>query len=54
MKKTYRLIFENENYELHKKVKSAAPLLDETINEFILTAIRERIEKIETQKTAKK
>jgi len=50
MKKTYRLIFENENYELHKKVKSTAPLLEETINEFIMTAIKERIEKLEKAK----
>ena len=54
MKKTYRLIFENENYELHKKVKSAAPLLEETINEFIMTANREQIEKIESKKSSKK
>ena len=50
VKKRYLLIFENENYELHKKVKSTAPLLEETINEFIMTAIKERIEKIESQK----
>lgn len=50
VKKRYLLIFENENLELHKKVKSTAPLLEETINEFIMIAIRERIEKIESQK----
>ena len=54
MKKRYLLIFENENLELHKKVKSEAPLLEETINDFIMTAIQERIEKIESQKLVKK
>ena len=50
MNKTFRLIFDEDNYELHTKVKSTAPLLNESMNEFIIKAIQERIEKIEKQK----
>jgi predicted HicB family RNase H-like nuclease len=50
MKKSFRVFFEDENLELHTKVKSTAPLLQESMNEFIIKAIQERIEKIEKQK----
>ena len=50
MKKTFRLIFDEDNYELHTKVKSIAPLSQESMNEFIIKAIQERIERIEKQK----
>lgn len=36
--------------KLHTKVKVTAPLLNESMNEFIIKAIQERIEKIESQK----
>ena len=50
MKKTYRLIFDKDDYDLHKKLKSVALFKDESMKEFILTAIRERIEKVEKEK----
>ena len=49
MKKTFRLIFDEDNYELHTKVKSIAPLVYESMNEFIIKAIQERIDKIKSQ-----
>ena len=54
VKKRYLLIFENENYELHKKVKVSASLQEETMNEFIMNAIKERIKKIESKKSVEK
>ena len=53
MQKMYRLVFDKEYYELHKRVKSLAPLVNETMKEFIMSAIQERIEKIESQKQLK-
>lgn len=50
MKKTFRLIFDEDNFELHTKVKSKAPLINETMNDFIIKAIQERIEKLEKAK----
>lgn len=54
MKKSFRIFFEGENFELHTKVKSTAPLLQESMNDFIIKAIRERIEKIESTKSSEK
>ena len=54
MKKSFRIFFEDENLELHTKVKSTAPLLQESMNEFIIKAIQERIEKIERLKNQAK
>ena len=50
MKKYFRIEFEGEQIELHTKVKTLVPRLNESMNEFIIKAIRERIEKIEKQK----
>ena len=54
MKKYFRLEFENEEIELHKKIKVMAAIQNESMRDFIIKAIQERIEKIETQKIAKK
>jgi len=54
MKKSFRVFFEGDNFELHTKIKSIAPLLNESMNDFIIKAIRERIEKIESNKSSKK
>ena len=50
MKKYFRLEFENEEIELHKKIKVMAALQSESMRDFIIKAIQERIEKIESQK----
>ena len=49
MKKYFRLQFEGDEIELHIKVKTLVPRLNETINEFILKAIEERIARIEAK-----
>jgi len=50
MEKSFQLIFKDDEIKLHTKVKSLVPHLNESMNEFIIKAIRERIEKIEKQK----
>lgn len=53
MQKIYRLIFDKEDYYLHTKVKSIAPLVGETMKDFIINAIKERIEKVEKERAKK-
>lgn len=50
MKKYFRLEFEGDEIELHKKIKVMAVLQNESMKDFIIKAIQERIEKIEKQK----
>ena len=50
MKKFFRVEFSDQEIELHTKVKTMVPRLNESMNQFIIKAIRERIEKIEKQK----
>ena len=54
MKKYFRIEFEGEEIELHTEVKSLVPKINESMNEFIIKAIRERIEKIESKKSSEK
>jgi len=54
MTKYFRIIFEGKNIELHTKVKSLVPHLNESMNEFIIKAIQERIERIESKNSVKK
>jgi len=53
MQKIYRLIFDKEDYNLHTKVKSIAPLLGESMKDFMINAIKERIEKFEKEQAKK-
>jgi len=50
MKKYFRIEFEGDKIELHTRVKSLVPRLNESMNDFILKAIEERVAKIEAKK----
>ena len=49
IKKGFRVLFEGENVELHKKIKIMAAVRDESMNDFIIAAIKDRIKKIEAR-----
>ena len=50
MEKSFQLIFKDDDINLHTKIKVTAPLLNESMTEFIINAIKERIEKFEKEK----
>ena len=45
--KVFQLIFKDKDINLHTKIKVTAALLNESMTEFIIKAIKERIEKVE-------
>lgn len=51
MVKVFQLIFKDKDINLHTKIKVTAPLLNESMTEFIIKAIKERIEKVEKERS---